>query len=164
MSPHETPKDKGAKDILSGLPFFKGLSEHHLETIAGCASNVKFQAGETIFRENEDAAAFYVVRHGNVGIEIHVPARGPVTGETLHDQDVLGWSWLFPPYRWHYGARALTLVRATAFDGLCIRGKCDEDQVLGYELMKRFANIMVDRLQHTRLQLLDVYGHAKGIK
>jgi len=163
MPQHESSTSTGFEKILAGFPFFEAMEAHHLKTIAGCASNVKFKAGEMIFRENEDATQFYVIRHGNVGVEVHVPHRGPMTVGTLHDEDVLGWSWLFPPYQWHYGARALTLVRATAFDGLCLRKKCDEDRDLGYELMKRFANIMVNRLQNTRLQLLDVYGNAKGI-
>jgi CRP-like cAMP-binding protein len=74
---------------------------------------------------------------------------------------VLGWSWLFPPYRWHFDARALELTRAIALDGKCLREKCEEDHDLGYELVKRVAQIIMERLQATRLQLLDVYGvHA----
>ena len=78
--------------------------------------------------------------------------------ETIEAGEVIGWSWLFPPYRWHFDARALTQVRATAFDGACLRGKCEEDSGLGYDLMSRFAQILIERLQWTRLRLLDVYG------
>jgi len=73
---------------------------------------------------------------------------------------VLGWSWLFPPYRWHFDAHATTVVRATAFDGTCLRGKCDADPALGYELTSRFAQTLIERLQWTRLRLLDVYGNV----
>ena len=83
-----------------------------------------------------------------------------MTIETLEAGEVLGWSWLFPPYRWHFDARALSLVRATIFDGACLRGKCEEDAQLGYDLMSRFAQVVIERLQSTRLRLLDVYGYA----
>ncbi|HVR13489.1 MAG TPA: hypothetical protein VMS41_06900, partial [Gaiellaceae bacterium] len=72
--------------------------------------------------------------------------------------EVLGWSWLFPPHRWHFDARALTAMRATAFDAACLRGKCDQDPKLGYDLMSRFAQVLIERLQWTRLRLLDIYG------
>ncbi len=78
--------------------------------------------------------------------------------QTVAEGDVLGWSWLFPPYRWVFDAQALELTRALVFDGTCLRGKCEDDHNLGYELMKRFAHVVVQRLQATRLQLLDVYG------
>ena len=80
--------------------------------------------------------------------------------ETLHDGDVVGWSWLFPPHRWHFDGRATAPTSLIAFDGACLRGKCDADHELGYQLMRRFAASIVERLQATRLQLLDVYGHA----
>ena len=78
--------------------------------------------------------------------------------ETIEAGEVIGWSWLFPPYRWHFDARALTSVRATGFDGACLRAKCDDDPALGYDLMSRFAQVLIERLQWTRLRLLDVYG------
>ncbi len=81
---------------------------------------------------------------------------------TLGEGAVVGWSWLFPPHRWSFDARALEQVRAVAFDGGCLRGKCDADHELGYELMRRFAAVMLERLQATRLQLLDVYGGSAG--
>jgi hypothetical protein len=79
---------------------------------------------------------------------------------TLGAGELVGWSWLFPPYRWHFDARATELTRTIAFDGACLRDKCEQDHDLGYELMRRFASLMLDRLQATRLQLLDVYGRA----
>ena len=100
------------------------------------------------------------MRHGRVVLETFVPGRGALTIETLEEGDLLGWSWLFPPYRWHFDARALDLVRAVAFDGACLRGKIDDDHALGYELLDRFSPVMLERLQATRLQLLDVYGSA----
>ena len=105
------------------------------------------------------ADRFYVLRHGKVCVETFVPARGAVTIETVEAGEIVGWSWLFPPYRAHFDARALTLVRVLALDGACLRAKCGQDSALGYELVKRFAQVVMHRLEATRLQLLDLYGN-----
>lgn len=147
---------------LHGVPLFAGLGDDDLRLIAGCGGNVHFAGGERLFRQGDPADTFYVLRQGAVALEIYVPARGPLTIETIEAGDVVGWSWLFAPYRWNFDARAVVPVRATAFDGACLRGKCDADPRLGYELMSRFAQVMIGRLQSTRLRLLDVYGNAAG--
>jgi CRP-like cAMP-binding protein len=146
--------------LIKDIPVFKGLKPDHLETITGCASNVKFAEGQVLFLEGDEANAFYVVRHGLVAIEMYAAARGRLVVQTVSENEVVGWSWLFPPYRWHFDVRAVEPTRALAFDARCLRGKCDENPELGYELMKRFAQIMMDRIQATRIQTLDVYGHA----
>ena len=146
------------EDILAATPLFAGMSDARLSLVAGCGTNVAFAAEDVLFHERGQADTFYVLRQGRVALELHSPTRGPVTIETLDAGEVLGWSWLFPPYQWHFGARALTPVRATAFDGACPRRKCDEDPALGYELVTRFAQVILERLQWTRLRLLDVYG------
>jgi CRP-like cAMP-binding protein len=151
---------RGLETLLSEHPFFSGLAPDTISFIAGCGSNVTFQAGEYVFREGEPADSFYIIRHGVVQMEIFVPGRGPLAIETIGPGEVLGWSWLFPPYRWSLDARALELVRAVALDGACLRGKCEDDPKLGYELMKRFARVMMERLQAARIQLLDLYGHG----
>ena len=143
--------------ILAQHPFLKGLAEHHLELLVGCASNVRFEPGTFIFRDGGPADHFYIIRQGKVAVEIHAPGRGPITIETLEDGDVLGWSWLIPPYQWHFDSRAIALTRAIALDGKCLRTKLDQDHHLGYEMMKRFADIMVQRVEATTLQLLNVY-------
>jgi CRP-like cAMP-binding protein len=148
------------ESTLAEHPFFEGLSEPHLALLTGCATNVVFKAGSFIMREGAPADRFYVLRHGSVGLEIAVPAGGPVTIETLKEGDVLGWSWLFPPYRAHFDARALTLVRALSLDGACLRQKCEADSTLGYEFVRRFAGMAVARLESARLQLLDLYGRT----
>jgi CRP-like cAMP-binding protein len=145
------------EDILVEHPFFKSLEPAYLQLIAGCGSNVRFNAGDYIFREGEDANHFYIIRYGKVALEVFVPKRGFVTIQTISEGDVVGWSWLFPPYRWFLNARAIEPVRAIALDGKCLRTKCEEDPKLGFELMKRFARIITERLQATRLQVLDVY-------
>lgn len=144
--------------VLADVPHLAGLGEEHLALLAGCARNVRFAAGEQLFREGEVADTFWVVRHGSVALEAFEPARGAMQIETIEAGELLGWSWLFPPYRWHFDARAISAVRATSFDGACLRQKCEEDPRLGYTLMGLFAQVLIERLQSTRLRLLDVYG------
>jgi CRP-like cAMP-binding protein len=144
--------------ILAEHPFFHDLEPQYLQLVLGCAGNVRFKAGDFLFREGQEANHFYLLRHGRVALQVYVPQRGPITVETIDAGEVLGWSWLFPPYRWQFDAQALELVRAVAFDGRCLRDKCAEDHDLGYSLMQRFAQVMSQRLQATRLQLLDLYS------
>jgi CRP-like cAMP-binding protein len=144
--------------VLAEQPFFKGIPVEKLALIAECAHEVTFAAGDYLFQEGQPADHFYVVTRGHVALEIDVPGGGQRTIQTVGEDEVLGWSWLFPPYRWHFDGRALSLIRAIDFNALCLRGKCDEDHDLGYELMRRFGLVMFERLQATRLQLLDVYG------
>lgn len=146
------------KSVLAEHPFFHGMNEAQLELLVGCASNVVFKAGEFIIREGEDADKFYVIRHGKVLIETHMPQKGTIIIRSREAGEILGWSWMVPPYRWHFDARAVELTRAIALDGKCLRGKCEDDHDLGYEIMKRFALIIAERLEATRLQLMDIYG------
>ena len=148
--------------LLHEVPLFAGLEPAQLELIAGCGSNVHADDDEVLFRQGDPADTFYVIRHGSVALETFVPSRGGLTIETLEAGEVLGWSWLFEPYRWHFDARALTPVRATAFDAACLRGKCEADPELGYALMSRFAGVLIERLQWTRLRLLDIYGNGRS--
>lgn len=150
-------------ETLAESPVFSGLTPAQLALIVGCAQNTGFDKGARLFREGEAADTFWLVRRGRVALTLHDPARGELTIETIEPGDVVGWSWLFEPYRWHSDAVAVDDVRAVAFDGACLRGKCETDHELGYELMRRFAAVAIDRLQHTRLRLLDVYGnHARN--
>ena len=145
-------------ELIASSPVFAGMPAEYLTLVAGCAQNAGFEEGALLFREGDVADTFYLVRRGRVAFELHTPDRGGLVIETADSGDVVGWSWLFPPFRAHFDARAVEEVRAIAFDGACLRGKCEEDPRLGYELMQRFAQIMIDRLQHTRFRLLDVYG------
>jgi CRP/FNR family transcriptional regulator, cyclic AMP receptor protein len=144
--------------IISEHQFFKGLEDRYVKLVVGCAKNVRFVEGDVIFREGDPADYFYFIREGLVAVELMIPQRGFTTVQTVGEGDVLGWSWLMPPYRWRFGARALQPTRALAFDGKCLRGKCEEDHDLGYELLKRFTFVVTERLEATRLQLLDLYG------
>ena len=143
---------------LAKHPFFEGLEPEYLRLLTGCASNVRFEAGVYILREGEEANQFYLLRQGRVALEIFAPQGPPIIIETLEKEDVLGWSWLVDPYHWRFNARAVELTRAISLDAKCLRAKCEEDHNLGYQLLKRFVQIVDQRLQATRLQLLDVYA------
>ncbi|WP_372791984.1 cyclic nucleotide-binding domain-containing protein [Paraconexibacter sp.] len=148
---------KDISDLLAESPAFAGLAPELLDTLAGCAINDGFSDGEALLREGEPGEVFYVIRHGAVALETDA-ATGPLVIETLHEHDVVGWSWLVPPYRSHFRAVARGEVRVLRIDALCLRGKCEQDPVLGRELYRSFAGIITQRLQATRLRLLDVYG------
>ncbi len=146
------------EELRGQIPAFSVLPTAHRQTISGCGRTAVFEAGEYLMQEGEAADAFYVLRSGTVAIQTMVPTGGAVTLETLHDRDLLGWSWLFPPYRTAFDACALERTHTLMFDGACLRGKCDADPALGYDLFKLFAGVVIQRLQNTRLRLLDVYG------
>lgn len=147
--------------LIGEHPFFNGMAEQHLRFVAGCAKNIRFDEGQIIFREGDEADQFYFIREGLIAVELVVPPRGFTTLQTLGAGEMLGWSWLLPPYRWQFGARALEQTHALAFDGKCLRNKCEQDHDLGYEILKRFTHVISERLDTTRLQLLDLYGtHA----
>jgi CRP/FNR family cyclic AMP-dependent transcriptional regulator len=149
---------EGLERIVKEHPFFSGLEEGFCQLVCGCAKNVRFEAGHYLFHDGEPANELYLLRHGRVALEVAVPGRGALTFQTLSAGDIIGVSWLIPPYRWTYDAKALDLTRAIAMDATCLRSKCEEDHDLGYELMKRFVPILIERLHGTRLQMLDVYG------
>ena len=151
-------KPETLEPYLASQPLFQDLDQEYLELLAGCASNVRFQPKQLIFRQGEPADRFYLIREGSVSLEIPSLHDGPLTIQTLGKGEVLGWSWLFPPYQWHFDARARQATRAIAMDGRCLRGKCDADPALGYDLMKRFSAIMHERMQAARLQIIDLYG------
>ena len=146
------------EDTIAAAPVFAGLDARLLRRVAGCGANEHADAGAYLFREGRPAERFFLIRDGAVALEVVAPGRGAIVIETLHPGDVVGWSWLFAPHRWQFDGRAVEPTRTIAFDGLCLRAKCDADHELGYQLMRRFAAVAVERLQATRLQLLDVYG------
>ncbi len=147
--------------IIIEHPFFSDLHSPYANLLTGCAANMRFDAGAYIFREGGEANNFYLIRSGKVGLEISPPHRKPIIVATLEEGDVLGWSWLLPPYLWKFDARVMQTTRAIALDGKCLRSKCEENHDLGYELLKRFAKVIEDRLESTRFQMLDVYSVAK---
>lgn len=144
--------------VIVECPFFAGLDQGFMNLVVGCASNVRFDAGTYIFKEGAPADTFYLLRSGKVAVEIFQPQRKPIVISTLDEGEILGWSWLLPPYVWKFHAHALQNIRAIALDGRCLRNKCEENHDLGYEILKRFVRIVEQRLDATRFQLLDVYA------
>lgn len=149
------------RQLLEEHPFFAGLGDAALDLVAGCATNVHVDAGDYLFRLGDPADRFYVVRRGRVALELHVPGGGQRVLDTVEDGQVLGWSWLVPPHVWFLDARAAQPTSAIALDGVCLRGKCDDDPALGYALMQRVAQVMYERLQSARVRLLDLYGGGR---
>ena len=151
---------KTIRDLLMEAPFFEGMTEDHLQTMSGCGKLVHFKSGEFLIREGEAADTFYLIREGEVAIESHIPAVGALSVARVGAGGVTGYSWLFPPYRNSLDSLALRDVSAIALDGNCLRGKAEADHELGYHLMKRFAQMMLERMQAARRQTLDVYAEG----
>ena len=149
---------RGIDKLLADHELLAGLDQATLELLTGCARNVVFGVGERLFVEGGQADRFWIVRHGRVALEVTVPGEGQIIIETLGPGAVVGWSWLVPPYQWRFDAIAQDVTRATVFDVGCVRSKMDADARVGYQLLSRFVPVIVDRLQATRLRLLDVYG------
>ena len=144
--------------LLRDHPFFQDLKPEYIDSLAGCASNIRFPARKVIFSMGDPADRFYILQSGKVAIDIESADRGVITIETLDAGKVLGWSWLFPPYQHYFGARAVEDTIAVAMDARCLRGKLEQDPAMGYDMMKRFSAIMLRRMQRARVQLLDIYG------
>ncbi len=144
--------------IIAQHSFFADLEPPYMELVVGCAANRRFKTGEYIFKAGTEANEFYLVRSGRVALEIYAPQRQPIVVDSLGEGDILGWSWLVPPYYWKFHSHATEDTLAIALDGKCLRTKCEQNHDLGYELLKRFSQIIAQRLEATRFQLLDVYA------
>jgi CRP/FNR family cyclic AMP-dependent transcriptional regulator len=144
--------------IISEHYCFKGLEQNYLDMIIEKASDVSFDTGDLIFGENEKADKFYIIKEGIVALETTLaPDRDPITIQMLGEGDILGWGWLFPPYKAHFDAKAVAPTNAISMDGKFILEQCEKDHDLGYELLKRFTYIMQQRLQAVRLQNPNMY-------
>jgi CRP/FNR family cyclic AMP-dependent transcriptional regulator len=149
-------------ELLASHPFVVGMEEAQLRQMAECATGVAdFATDHLVFRSGGVARVLYLLRSGDVALEVPAPGTGTRIVGTLHGGDALGWSWLFPPYRWAFDARALVPTQAIVIDGEKLRQCATTDHELGYHVVWRVAREMADRLQATRLQLLDVYGERR---
>ena len=147
--------------IIAEHPYLSGLDPQWLELLTGCAANRAYEPGSYIFREGQEANEFFLVRSGRIAVEMAMPNHDPITVATVLEGDVLGWSWLLPPYQWKFQGRVVEPTRVFALDGKCLRQKCEANHDLGYELLKRFCKIIDRRLDQARFQLLDVYAVAR---
>jgi CRP-like cAMP-binding protein len=146
------------ESIISKHPFLAGLSPHHVRLLCDCAMPAHFAGDELIFKEGDPANRFYLIQKGRVALECFVKGKGSTLIQIIGNQDVLGWSWLFPPYFWHFNARALEPTDAVFIYATPLREQCESDHELGYELLSRMAQVMLGRLQATRRQLLHLTG------
>ncbi len=135
-------------------PFVHGMKPEYLTLLADGAKKVQFKLGELLFREGEPANQFYLIESGKVALEAHEPADGTMLVQTLGAGDVLGWSWLFPPFTWHFQARVIEPTCAITLNGAHLLASAERNREFGYEIMKRVAQVVIQRLQATRKQLL----------
>jgi CRP-like cAMP-binding protein len=135
-------------------PFLAGMNRVQLSLLADCAMATHFKKGQTILREGEFANRFYLIESGKVVLEALDVSGKPLIIETIGSGDLLGWSWMFPPYTWRFTARAVEPIAAIFFHGTILREYCEKDHSLGYELLKRMSAVMVKRLQAARKNML----------
>lgn len=144
--------------LIQEHPFWEGLNREHLPLLSACASQMRFDAQEQIFEENAEAARFYLIESGRVALETYIPGKGPIRIQTIGAGEALGWSWLYPPYCWHFTARSLEPTETVVFDARRLRELAETNCGFGFQLAMRVGEIMLHRLQATRMQLLDFYG------
>jgi CRP-like cAMP-binding protein len=156
MRTNETANQNGIAALIERHALFKGMAPHHLKLLADVAMMKEFDAGEVIFREGDPANRFYLILEGEVALESSQEDRAPILIQTIGADDVLGWSWLFPPFYWRFDARATQPTKAIFFYGTWLRESCDRSPEFGYEMMKRMAAVMIQRLQATRRQLAEL--------
>jgi CRP-like cAMP-binding protein len=145
------------RELLAAQPVLADLEPGDLDLMAGCGHLAVMEPGAPLAREGDPAEQFFVVRAGRVALEIASPT-GPLVVETLDAGEIVGWSWIFPPYRWVFDVDVVDRARLVVIDAACLRQKCDADPEFGYRVMKRFAQVVAQRLAATRLRLLDLYG------
>jgi CRP/FNR family cyclic AMP-dependent transcriptional regulator len=141
-------------ETLAAHPFLHGMPPDHLAGLAAAASDVAFPAGQRLFEDGGNATRFWLLQSGYVTLDLQVPGQGRMKIDTIGMGELLGWSWLFPPYRWAFGAVAASPVEAFEFDGRMLRARCASDPGLGYEVTRRLAQVVAQRLQSTRVRLI----------
>jgi CRP-like cAMP-binding protein len=149
--------DSGILAAFSSHAFLQGLGAQHRLRLASGVRPVAFAPGEYLAREGQTADAFYLVQSGQVGIGSHLGERGAVPIQTVGPGEVVGWSWLLPPYRWQFDARAIDAVQGLAFNGGWLRQQCEQDHELGFHLLKQLVAVISSRLAASRMQRLDIY-------
>jgi len=147
---------KDLQTIITSHPLFQDMKPQHQAMLGSGAKEAEFKAGELLFRQGEPANQLHLILSGNVSLEAHEPGGGTVPVQTLGPGDLLGWSWLFPPFIWNFQARAIERTEVIVLSGGHLLSSADRDHEFGYELMKRVAQVVIKRLQSARKQLLDL--------
>jgi CRP/FNR family transcriptional regulator, cyclic AMP receptor protein len=148
--------------VLGAQPFLRGVPSAGLAVLAGLCEHVTIPSRQRLFDEGTRAGRFWIIDAGQVTLDASVPGQGRVIIETLGRGDVIGLSWMLPPYQWRFGAVASQPTQAFAFDAQAVRAACDADPLLGYELSRRFSAVVVRRLQATRARLVEACASLAG--
>jgi CRP-like cAMP-binding protein len=156
----DRPTVPSTLELLTAHPFLDGLPGAWVERLAQRTKRSVHHGGARLFSAGRPADRFWLIRQGAVSLELDIPGRGDVSIETIGAGSVLGWSWMFPPHRWHFTAVAAEQVFALELDGPGVQHLCDENTALGYELSRRFSAVLIDRLQAARTRLVDLYTPA----
>ena len=146
------------EDYLSTHAFFSGLNEDYLKILAGFATESQVARGNVLFQQGKPADKFYLVRKGLVSVQVPALVGPPLEMQVLGENQMLGWSWLIPPYRWNFLARAVEDSELIEFDGAAILARCEADPKFGYELFKRFTALMSERLDSARQKMMDQWN------
>jgi CRP/FNR family transcriptional regulator, cyclic AMP receptor protein len=147
---------------LAAHPFLHGMSGDHRAVLAQAASDVTFPPGHQFFEDGGHATRFWLVQCGHVTVDVHVPGQGRVPIDTIGMGELIGWSWLFPPFTWAFGAVAASPVEAFEFDAPTVRARCASDPALGYEVTWRVAEVLTKRLKSTRSRLITASIRSVG--
>jgi CRP-like cAMP-binding protein len=148
----------GTAEALSATPLFAGLAPAATAAVVSCSEPFSAAAGDELAHDGDEAGEFFVLLRGRIALQLHAGNRGDLVIETLGPYEVVGWSWLFAPHAWRFDVVALDDVEGVRVDGKRLRARMEADHELGFAVLRRFADVVVDRLQHARLRLLDVYG------
>jgi CRP/FNR family transcriptional regulator, cyclic AMP receptor protein len=140
--------------VLEQHPFARELGAQQVRKLAGCAIERTFETGEYLWRQGEASDWLFLLRSGEVSLEISVPNEGPLTVETFHEGEAIGWAWFEPPYRCQFDARAATPVKTLALPGACVREQCERDNALAHRVFRQLAGAMAHGLERVRLKLV----------
>ena len=146
------------EDYLSEHAFFSGLDDSFVKFLSNSAAELQIKKGEVLFKQGTHADKFYLLRNGQVSVQVPALMGPSLEIQSLGEDQILGWSWLIPPYKWNFNARAVEDSELLEFDGAVILARCEEDPKFGYELFKRFAALMSERLDAARQKIMDQWN------
>ena len=150
--------DQPIEQHLSTQAFFAGLSPEFIGFLARCASVRRLEPDQVVFRQGERARHFYLIRNGSISVEIPAIMGPTLKVQSLGAGQILGWSWLIPPYQWNFQARAEEQAELFEFDSDAVLARCEAEPKFGYELLKRFASLMSERLEVARQKIMEQWN------
>ncbi len=151
------------KDILAKVPLFRQLPEQAIALLSECAEEVSFEPETQILTEGAMASTFYIIKSGEVSLQVQQPQSIPLIIQTINANSLLGLSWITPPYQWSFDAITLEKVEAVEFHAACVREKLSLYPEYGFLIMQSILEVFLERLQATRTRMLDIYGVTKEV-